>query len=131
MNARRILIVDDEPQFTRMVGQHLEQAGGFEVREENHSANALSVARQFNPDLVLLDVLMPGMDGGELAERMRADATLAHTPIVFLTATITPEEARERGRDSGFLFLSKPVQFAELVECINQHARRAQPGASR
>src|SRR4051812_5997949 len=63
---RRILIVDDEPDFTFMMGLTLEQTGQFEVRQENDAFQALATAREFLPDLILLDVMMPDMDGGDV-----------------------------------------------------------------
>ncbi len=117
---KRILIVDDEATFTRMVRMNLEQTGRFEVREENKAARAIAAAREFNPDLILLDVIMPAMDGGELASRMKADSRLSKIPIVFLTATVSKNEAQDEGFTSGgFLFLAKPVSLQNLLKTID------------
>src|SRR5919109_851520 len=67
----RILIVDDEPAFTRLVKLALEQDGYYEVQEENHGRHALAAALEFRPDLVLLDVIMPDMGGAEVAAGFR------------------------------------------------------------
>jgi len=120
VEKKRILIVDDEASFTRMVRMNLEQTGRFEVREENKAAKAMAAAREFKPDLILLDVIMPAMDGGELASRMKADPALGKTPIVFLTATVSKNEAQEQGFTSGgFLFLAKPVSLQSLLKTID------------
>lgn len=121
MTKHRILIVDDEHAITRMVKLNLESTGRYEVRGENSSVNALAVAREFRPDLVLLDVIMPGADGGEIAARMKNDAVLRQVPIVFLTATVSPKEAGKGGLISaGRKFLAKPVSLATLVACIEE-----------
>ena len=73
MEPKRILIIDDEPSMTRMIRLTLEMTKRYQVREENNAMHALATAREFKPDLILLDVIMPGVDGGELARRIKAD----------------------------------------------------------
>ena len=121
----RILIVDDEVAFTRMVKLNLEKAGEFEVRIENRATGALAAARSFKPDLILLDVIMPSMDGGDVQNQIKRDRTLRDTPIIFLTATVSKREAGEGGMNSGGeLFLAKPVTVENLVACINERIRK-------
>jgi CheY-like chemotaxis protein len=122
MEPKRILIVDDEPTFTRMVRLNLEKTGRFEVRVENTALQALSTAREFQPDLILLDVLMPSMDGGDVAAQIRRNRQLKDTPIIFLTATVTQSEAGRAGLNSGGgLFLGKPVSAERLIQVIDEH----------
>src|SRR5512143_1894188 len=112
MEKKRILIIDDEPAFTRMVKLNLEKTGSFEVREENKATYALAAAREFKPDLILLDVIMPTLDGGDVAAQFEKDKHLKGTPIVFLTATVSRREAGPAGLNSGgSLFLAKPVSL--------------------
>ena len=89
MEAKRILVIDDEPSMTRMIRLNLEMTKRYQVREENNAMHALAAAREFKPDLILLDVIMPGMDGGELARRIKTDPTLSLVPVIFLTGTVT------------------------------------------
>ncbi len=118
----RIMVIDDEPSLTRLVRLNLEQTGEYEVREVNRPEHALAAARQFRPDLILLDVLMPGLDGGRLASEFQASPQFARVPIVFLTAAVTREEVRSRdGYVGGLPFLAKPVDVPELVRCLRQH----------
>lgn len=125
MERKRILIIDDEASFTRMVRLNLEKSGGFEVREENKATNAVASAREFKPDLILLDVIMPTMDGGDVAAQIRNDRHLKGTPIVFLTATVSTREAGPAGLNSGGdLFLAKPVSVENLIHCINENVRK-------
>ena len=118
MEQKRILIIDDESTFTRMVRINLEQTKRYVVREENRALHALASAHEFKPDLILLDVIMPGADGGEIASRIRADNALKHVPVVFLTATVSRHEAAEGKFTGGYLFLPKPVSLKALVECM-------------
>ncbi len=123
MEKKRRLIIDDEPAFTRMVKLNLEKTGGFEVREENKATSALATAREFKPDLILLDVIMPTLDGGDLAGQLQKDRLLSTTPIVFLTATVTPREAGPAGSltRGGAVFIPKPVSLQNLIKCINEN----------
>ena len=83
---KRVLLVDDEASFTHVLRLNLEKSGGYEVREENSGARALDAAREFHPDIILLDVIMPDMDGGSVASQIQAEEGLRGTIIVFLTA---------------------------------------------
>ena len=117
---KRILVVDDQPANTRLLRLHLEKS--YEVREENNPKAALSTAEAFQPNLILLDVMMPGVDGGEVASRIQASPKLKDVPIVFLTAAVTKREVDAgEGRLGGFPFLAKPVVLSEVTACIKQH----------
>ena len=123
MNTKkRILVVDDQPDITRLLKRGLEQTDDYAVREENDPGAALAAAEEFLPHLILLDVMMPGMDGGELATALRASAKLKTVPIVFLTAAITKEEVAEKqGRSGGWPILAKPFLIPDVVACLQQH----------
>ena len=119
---KRILVVDDEPSITRLLKLNLEQTGDYVVRTENSSKEALTAAEAFRPDLILLDVLMPGMDGGNLANVLQTSPTTRNVPIVFLTAAVTREEVRSRrGLIGGLPFLAKPVNLQEVLGCLERH----------
>lgn len=119
---KRILVVDDEPSITRLLKLNLEQTNNYLVRAENEAEKAVAAAEEFKPHLVLLDVMMPGLDGGELASRFQANPRLKSVPIVFLTAAATKGEIYARGgRVGGLPFLAKPVEISEVVACLKQH----------
>ena len=119
---KRILVVDDEPSITRLLKLNLEQTGDYEVATENISRAALAAAEEFQPDLLLLDVVMPGLDGGSLASQFQTSPKLKGTPIVFLTAAVTREEVRARhGLVGGLPFLAKPVNLHEVLACLKKH----------
>jgi CheY-like chemotaxis protein len=122
MSKRRILIIDDEASFTRLLALNLGCTGKYTVRAENRAPNGLSAVRDFNPDLILLDVMMPGMAGGELAAQLQAHPGLNEIPVVFLTAAVKKEEVRSRsGVIGGFPYLAKPVNLQELIDCIEKN----------
>lgn len=117
---KRILMVDDEAPITRMMRRNLEATGRFEVLDVNDPTQALQLARQFRPDLALLDVMMPGKDGGELAADFKEDPQLSRMPVVFLTAIVSRNEVNPTGSVIGeHTFLAKPVKLDELLACID------------
>ncbi len=119
---KRILVIDDEASITRLLKLNLEQAGNYLVMTENKATTAVSTAETFRPDLILLDVMMPGMDGGEVASLLGSHPRLKTVPIVFLTAAATKGEVRERGGQvGGHPFLAKPVDISEVVACLERH----------
>ncbi|MCX6966829.1 MAG: response regulator [Verrucomicrobia bacterium] len=118
---KKILIVDDEGGFTRLMKLTLQKTGEYEVFEENNGACAWETARRVRPDLILMDIVMPNVDGGDAAARIQKDPDLAGIPIVFLTAIVSKKEAVPGGLIGGFPFLSKPVSLDELIACIHQH----------
>ena len=115
----KILIVDDEGGFTIL--SKLKSFAEYEICEENNSARALETARKFEPDLILLDVVMPGLDGGDVAAQIQNDPILKHVPIVFLTAIVTERETEKRGLFGGYPFIAKPVTLEKLAENIEKY----------
>ncbi len=119
---KRILVVDDEPSITRLLKVNLEDTEKYVVEVDNSALTAIDTARRFQPDLILMDVMMPDGDGGELASRIQEHSALKNVPIVYLTAAVTKEEVRShRGQIGGAPFLAKPVEMSEVLGCIQQH----------
>jgi len=123
MPKKRIMIIDDEVSFTQMVKINLEETGRFEVTMVNDPQQSIAVAKSVKPDLILLDVIMPGIDGGDVAYQLKNDNEIATIPIVFLTAVVKEEEADSTGEETigGHTFLAKPVSVQRLVGCIDKH----------
>lgn len=119
---RRILVVDDEVSFTRLLKINLETTGHYVVQVENEPQLALPAALDFRPDLVLMDVIMPGFDGGDITNRFKEHSELVRIPIIYLSATVMQSEVVERGgRFGGMRFLAKPIDLSALRECLEEH----------
>ena len=118
---RRILIVDNERESTHVVKILLERTGRYLVLEENDATKAHQSARNFRPDVILLDIVMPETDGGEVAAQIQADPDLRRTPIIFLTALVTKAEAKTGLRIQGHPFLAKPISIPELIKGIEEN----------
>ena len=118
---KRILVVDDEPALTRMVKLNLERTGNYEVRTENQGSMAVPAAREFKPDLIFLDVMMPDMSGDEVSAQLKEDEELSQIKFIFMTAIVTKDETENMGTNiGGNEFLAKPVKTDELIATIER-----------
>jgi DNA-binding response OmpR family regulator len=121
---KRILVVDDLASDTQLVRSFLEERHDYTVREENNPFAALSSARDFKPHLIILDLMMPGLDGAELAASFSNDPEFKSVPIVFLTAKLSKEEVTLfGGRIGKYPFLAKPIVLTEVAACLKQQLR--------
>ena len=116
-----ILIIDNNHDFTHSAKLSLEKTGRYFVVEENDSSRAHQTAQGLHPDLILLDIVMPETDGGEVAARIQSDPALHRIPIVFLTALVTKAEGKAGLRIQGHPFLAKPISLSELIEGIEEN----------
>jgi CheY-like chemotaxis protein len=116
------MIIDDSRGFTKIIKLTLEAGANYEVLEENNPEKGVETARKFRPDLILLDVIMPNLDGGDVLTRIRSDPFLRSVPVVFLTATVRKKEVvAHDGNIGGNFFMAKPVSAEELIACIERH----------
>lgn len=121
MSKTRILVVDDNRPIAKLVAMRLEQTGLYDVRVEYMPSEAASVAREFQPDVFLLDVDMPGISGPELARSLKTDPRLSSTPVIFLTSLISGEEAGDRELISnGNRYLSKSATTEVVQQCVQR-----------
>jgi len=128
MTKKRILIIDDDLACSRILKAGLERTGAYDVQTEGQATQALGAARQFGPDLVLLDVCMVDGDGGEVAHKLRHDRQFQTTPIVFMTSIVSEHEAQNGNAVRGtFHFLAKPVRLENVIGCIESHIGTGEP----
>ena len=126
MAKKRILLVDDEKSLTTLLKLNLEETGNYEVRAENWPEDAISAARNFKPDLILLDIIMPRMPGGNIAALIDEDPELKGTPIVFLTAAVRRTQVEDNdGIICDHPCLAKPASIDEVIAMIEKHARKS------
>jgi DNA-binding response OmpR family regulator len=104
-----------------MVKLNLERTGDYEVRTENQGSMAVSAAKEFKPDLIFLDVMMPDMSGDEVSELLKEDEELSKIKYIFMTAIVTKDETEAMGTNiGGNEFLAKPVKTDELIATIER-----------
>src|ERR1700750_2360227 len=118
----RVLVVDDETNITELVAMALRYVG-FEVATAASGRDALAAVNEFRPDLVVLDVMMPDLDGFELCGRLRADAI--RVPVVYLTARDATEDKVRGLTIGGDDYVTKPFSLEELVARVRSILRRA------
>ena len=120
----RVLVADDDPVILRLIEVNL-ALEGFEVETASGGEDVITKAGQVEPDVILLDVMMPGVTGWDVAARLKADGATAHIPLVFLSAR-TQEEDKRKGEELGVAaYVSKPFDPVELVATIRRLAGRA------
>lgn len=123
MEKKKILVVDDEPDVTELVAYNL-KAKGFHVETLNDATASIAKARNFHPDLIILDIMMPHLSGIQICRIFRNDNMLARIPIIFLTAKAEPQdriEGLESGADD---YLAKPFSPKELTLRVESILRR-------
>ena len=117
----RVMVVDDESSITRMIKLNLEKTGDYEVQTENEGSRAIEAAREFRPDIIFLDVMMPDMQGNVIAEQLKEDPVLKNIKRVFLTAIVTRDETADGGNEiGGNHFLAKPVNTQDIIRMIEK-----------
>jgi DNA-binding response OmpR family regulator len=131
MSKRLIFAVDDEPRITRLVQVNLERAG-YDVAIACNGMEAMEAlkSRKIQPDLLLLDVTMPYMDGFEMLAELKTDPELARIPVIMLTARSRDEDillAQDRG---ALRYLTKPIHPTELINHVNEALGLSAPPGS-
>src|SRR5438128_538030 len=121
MTEVRLLVVDDEPDIVELLSASLRYAG-FDVSTATSGRQALTEARRFRPDLVLLDVMMPDLDGFEVVRRLRGEG--ARVPVLFLTARDATEDKIKGLTLGGDDYVTKPFSLAEVIARIQAVLRR-------
>ena len=119
-----VLVVDDSPEALGFLTSALEKAG-ITVLVATSGEAALSIAGRVTPDMVLMDAVMPGMDGFETCGRIKADGTLAHVPVIFMTGLTETEHVVHALESGGVDYLTKPIDIDELQARIRVHLANA------
>jgi two-component system alkaline phosphatase synthesis response regulator PhoP len=120
MGKRKVLIVDDEENFLELVKINLEHTGKYEVQTLLDGRDTLSRVKSFNPDVILLDILMPKMDGVEVCKILNADPAASRVPILMLSALDTDKDKLMMYKLGVVDFLVKPIETDELIARIEK-----------
>jgi CheY-like chemotaxis protein len=128
---KRILIVDDELAFLSLIRLMLEGTGFYQVRTVNLSSQVSYVAHHFQPDLILLDCMMPGLDGAEIVRLLQLDPILKKIPVCFFTSAVSEVcEQHIKGHLNTHAFIPKLTRLDKLVRLIDSKILRDEGCAS-
>jgi len=119
MMQKKVLIVDDEEDVLRVVGRRLSDAG-YAVIQASNGKEAILLAKKQQPNLIILDIIMPEMDGGEAAQILKSDPLTKNIPILFLTCLLTKEEEKTEKIIAGSYFIAKPYNPEELMREVKR-----------
>lgn len=120
---RKILIIDDEEDILKVLEKRLGDAG-YGVVKATSGKEGIEKAKEELPGLILLDILMPDMDGGEVAQALRDDPATKDIPVIFLSCLYTKNEEKQEGHKLGKnFFVAKPFEFNELLGIIDQNIK--------
>ncbi len=117
---KRVLIVDDEQDFSEMVKDYLMIKGDYEVESADSGFAAGYTIARFKPDIILMDIMMPDMDGFEVLRMLRADKTTRHVPVLACTAYRDPEVEQRIREDAFHGYIQKPLKLDDLLELIRK-----------
>ena len=117
---KKILLIDDEEDFCFFVKLNLEKTGKFEVMTTTSGSRGIVMASKEHPDLILLDIIMPEMSGGQVAEQLFDNPKTKNIPVLFITAIASRSDVQsQEGIIGGRNFIAKPVTPEELMAKIN------------
>lgn len=119
-NLKKVLIIDDEIFFCRAIKKNLELKDEFQVLSATRGDEGICLAKDEQPDVILLDIMMPGMSGTEVTDMLLADPVTRSIPIIYITAILNEDDIqRGAGIVGGRALIAKPVKIDELVKKIN------------
>ncbi len=121
MRKKKILIIDDEKTITEVIKFNLEETGLYEARVENKGSLGFAAAKEFKPDLILLDLMMPDTGGDKVAFQLKNSKDTKSIPVILLTAVVTKqEEYASGGVLSGYRVMAKPVDPESLIDAVRK-----------
>ncbi|MCX5694808.1 MAG: response regulator [Candidatus Omnitrophica bacterium] len=124
MEKIKVMIVDDEEDFLKITKINLEKTGRYEVKTMPDAADIVLQVKSFSPDIILLDILMPRMDGAEVCKLLKKDSVGGHIPIVTLSALDTDKDRQVMYKMGVVDFLAKPVEKDEIIAKIEEVLQR-------
>lgn len=122
VEKKRILLVDDEEDYCYFMSRNLETTGEFSVIVAHDGQEGIDLARKEHPDLILLDIILPGVSGADVASTLLSDPQTRRIPIIFLTAVVTQRELGVKAvkEIGGNNFIAKTAQTEEVIEAVKK-----------
>ncbi len=118
---RKVLLVDDDAELVELITDVLEEDGRFEVRIANNGFDAGMMVKEYHPDLIVLDVMLPDINGKEVCQRVRTDPTMDDVRIICISGMIEEDKIEDLKAAGANDFLHKPFEVDQLVDRMCQH----------
>jgi len=118
---RKALIVDDDPELVELIRDVLEADGRFEVRVANNGFDAGMMTKEYRPDIIVLDVMLPDINGKEVCQRVRSDSSMDDVKIICISGMVEQDKVADLKEAGANDFMQKPFEVEALVERICQH----------
>jgi len=115
---RKALVVDDDEELVELISDALDADGRFEVRTANNGFDAGMMVKEYRPDVIVLDVMLPDINGKEVCQRVRSDSTLDDTRIICISGMVEQDKISELMDAGANLFLQKPFEVDQLVDAL-------------
>jgi len=115
---RRVLVVDDDEELSELIADVLNRDGRFEVRTVNNGFDAGMMVKEYRPDLIILDVMLPDINGKEVCQRVRMDKTMDGVRIICISGMVEPEKVRELKAAGAEDFMQKPFEIEALIDRV-------------
>lgn len=120
-NTIKVLSIDDEPEVLESLTELLDEAG-FQVKSSGDAEKGLAIAKEFHPDAIVLDIIMPQMDGYRFCRLLKQDSETENIPVIFLTGVDPQDDSGKAFAAGGQMFVKKPFQIDNLIEIIKMAA---------
>jgi excisionase family DNA binding protein len=117
---RKILVVDDDEQLTELIVDALERDGRFDIRSVNNGFGAGMLVKEYRPDLIILDVMLPDINGKEVCQRVRIDSSMDEVKIICISGMVEPDRIHELRQAGANDFMKKPFEIDALLERVCQ-----------
>ena len=117
---KRVLVVDDDPEIVELFVDVLERDGRFEVKTANTGYDAGIITSEFEPDLIILDYMLPDINGNVVCKTIRSKPEMEHTKIVIVSGVVNQDEINELLRSGADEFVKKPFNIEKLIERVGQ-----------
>lgn len=117
---RKILVVDDDEQLVELIVDALERDGRFEIRQVNNGFGAGMLVKEYRPDLIILDVMLPDINGKEVCHRVRSDSSMDEVKIICISGMVEPDRIDELRQAGANDFMKKPFEIDALLERVCQ-----------
>ncbi len=115
---RKVLIVDDDEDLVELIADHLERDGRFEIRSANNGFDAGMMVKEYRPDIIVLDVMLPDINGKEVCQRVRSDKTMEDTRIICISGMVEEDKVADLREAGANDFMHKPFEVEKLIDRI-------------